>query len=57
MRAVPSAGCRRSVQQQGVRLHVDHVVPVSKGGQDKMDNLVTACEECNVGKAARMPQA
>ena len=31
-------------------LHVDHVVPVSKGGETTEDNLVTACVECNLGK-------
>ncbi len=34
----------------GVRLHVDHVRPVSRGGTDDPSNLVTACDECNLGK-------
>jgi 5-methylcytosine-specific restriction endonuclease McrA len=34
-------------------LHVDHVVPLAAGGATKEDNLRTACEECNLGKAAR----
>lgn len=34
-----------------VRLTVDHVIPVAKGGTDDMDNLVAACEDCNGGKA------
>jgi 5-methylcytosine-specific restriction endonuclease McrA len=33
-----------------VRLHVDHVVPRVDGGQDTPENLVTACECCNLGK-------
>lgn len=33
------------------RLHVDHIVPVSKGGTNDLDNLVTACEQCNLGKS------
>jgi hypothetical protein len=36
-----------------VTLHVDHVVPVSKGGQNDISNLVTACQDCNLGKGAR----
>ena len=36
----------------GVILHVDHIVPVSKGGTDDLDNLATACQSCNAGKAA-----
>lgn len=37
----------------GVLLHVDHIVPVAAGGKNEMDNLVTACEPCNLGKGAR----
>lgn len=29
----------------------DHVVPVSRGGQNKVNNIVTACYACNFGKA------
>lgn len=35
-----------------VLLHVDHIVPVKEGGGNEIDNLVTACEGCNLGKAA-----
>lgn len=42
-------------------LHVDHVIPVSEGGSDKLDNLVTACDACNLGKSnislAAVPRA
>lgn len=37
-----------------VRLHVDHVHPRSRGGSDELDNLVTACERCNLGKGAKV---
>ncbi|MBQ7300330.1 MAG: HNH endonuclease [Clostridia bacterium] len=37
----------------GVKLHVDHIVPVSKGGMTVASNLRTLCEECNLGKGAR----
>lgn len=33
-------------------LHVDHIVPVAEGGGNDEDNLVTACDGCNLGKAA-----
>lgn len=33
-------------------LEVDHVRPRSRGGSDDPSNLVTACRECNRGKAA-----
>lgn len=31
-------------------LECDHVIPVSKGGTDDINNLVTSCFECNRGK-------
>jgi hypothetical protein len=33
-----------------VILEVDHVNPVSKGGDNSLENLVTSCKECNRGK-------
>lgn len=34
-----------------VVLHVDHIVPWSKGGETVMDNLQTLCSKCNLGKS------
>jgi len=34
-------------------LHVDHIKAVSKGGSSEMDNLITACKDCNLGKHAK----
>jgi 5-methylcytosine-specific restriction endonuclease McrA len=45
--------CGRTGGDPGVVLHVDHVVPLAAGGATREDNLRTACEECNLGKAAR----
>ena len=36
-----------------VVLEVDHITPVSEGGDDDPMNLVTACFDCNRGKGAR----
>lgn len=33
-------------------LHVDHIGPVALGGTNDIDNLITACAECNLGKGA-----
>ena len=33
-----------------VMLHVDHIIPVVKGGTDDMENLRTSCSQCNLGK-------
>lgn len=40
-------------QADGVKLHVDHIVPVSKGGKSVKSNLRTLCNDCNLGKGAR----
>jgi len=37
-----------------VTLHIDHIVPVAKGGTDDPENLITACETCNLGKRTRI---
>lgn len=34
-----------------VVLELDHIQPVSKGGTDRIENLLTACFECNRGKS------
>jgi len=43
--------CGRSpLRSPNVRLHCDHLTPRARGGSDDLDNLVTACEDCNEGK-------
>jgi 5-methylcytosine-specific restriction endonuclease McrA len=32
--------------------HLDHVVPLSRGGRDVLSNVVPACAACNLAKAA-----
>lgn len=38
-----------------VELQIDHVHPVALGGDNRIDNLLTACRDCNIGKGARDP--
>ncbi|MDD6357205.1 MAG: HNH endonuclease [Bacteroidales bacterium] len=43
--------CGRSpMNEMGVKLHVDHIIPWSKGGETVPENLETKCEQCNLGK-------
>jgi len=36
-----------------VILHADHIHPVSRGGKNGITNLITACQDCNLGKSNR----
>jgi 5-methylcytosine-specific restriction endonuclease McrA len=35
--------------------HIDHYVPLAKGGSHKIDNLVISCPTCNLTKNAKDP--
>jgi len=41
----------------GVPLEIDHVVPRSRGGSDRIANLVSACHRCNQSKADQALEA
>ncbi len=34
--------------------HVDHIVPLAKGGTNDISNIVLACPSCNLNKHARL---
>jgi len=36
--------------------HVDHIVPLSKGGRHVASNLAVACAACNLRKSAKLPE-
>lgn len=38
------------IKERGVRLHIDHIVPWSKGGETEENNLQAKCKQCNLGK-------
>jgi len=48
---------RHTCQYCGIKsdLTLDHVFPKSRGGGDSWENLVTACNRCNVRKGNRTP--
>ena len=43
----------RVLNRQG--FSVDHLIPLSRGGDDSWGNTAAACLRCNVKKGARMP--
>lgn len=46
--------CGRSpATDVGVVLHLDHMMPFSKGGTHDLKNLRTLCADCNLGKSNR----
>ena len=42
--------CRYCSSDEGP-FHIDHIIPVSKGGTDDEDNLCVACVPCNLSKS------
>jgi hypothetical protein len=45
--------CGAQAGAEGVELVIDHVLSVAEGGDNSLNNLVTACKRCNGGKGAR----
>lgn len=46
--------CHANEQWQYVKFNVDHVMPISLGGSDNLDNLTLACFPCNRRKTNRL---
>lgn len=44
------------LKERGVELHVDHILPWSKGGETVAENLQTKCKQCNLGKGNAFDQ-
>lgn len=40
---------------KGSDIHMDHVVPLSRGGENTFINVVASCKHCNLSKGAKMP--
>lgn len=38
-----------------IRLHIDHILPISQGGTDTKENLRVLCSACNQGKSNVQP--
>lgn len=50
--------CGASPAKDGsVELHVDHIYPWSRGGQNVEDNLRALCFKCNLGKGVKLEDA
>lgn len=49
------AGCTYC-RRMPITYHIDHFVPKSRGGEDRLRNLVLACADCNMSKRDKMPE-
>ena len=45
--------CRTFV---GERFHLDHAIPLARGGTNNPDNLRISCPTCNLSKGAKLPE-
>jgi len=36
------------------KYHIDHVLPISRGGNNNMNNLVVSCAACNLSKGQKL---
>ena len=43
-----------ATSKDGVKLQIDHIIPLSKGGKTTMSNLRTLCDRCNRGKSSKI---
>lgn len=47
--------CHVSEIDSGAELSIDHFISTSKGGSDALDNLIYACQRCNLYKHDYLP--
>lgn len=54
IRQIKSTGICYYCNEQFDNLSIDHVVPLSKGGENTLSNVVAACIQCNKRKNAKL---
>lgn len=48
-------GCCAYCGEKMTKYHIEHVIPLSRGGSDHPDNKVLACPSCNLSKGNKLP--
>lgn len=47
--------CKTDLRKEIRTPHIDHILPLSRGGSNNIDNLVIACHHCNESRNNRLP--
>lgn len=47
---ISKRGVLQFLSSEGRIFHIDHVIPLAHGGVSEIDNLVLACQECNLSR-------
>jgi len=47
--------CKCKLSKKSKDIHIDHYIPLSRGGDHTIGNLVTTCPTCNLKKNAKDP--
>ncbi len=45
--------CRMSQDQEPLRFHIEHIIPIQHKGKDVPENLALACHHCNLHKGSQ----
>lgn len=43
--------CGKSSIEDGIKLHIEHIVCIANDGLTEINNLITSCEPCNLSKS------
>jgi 5-methylcytosine-specific restriction endonuclease McrA len=49
--------CNKKLDKKniGKNIHLDHYVPLAKGGLNTIENIVISCSKCNMSKHSKDP--
>jgi 5-methylcytosine-specific restriction endonuclease McrA len=54
--AIQKQRCYWCKKRVGDSYHIDHIIPLSRGGSNSRENICVACAPCNLSKGSKMPE-